>query len=203
MGSGFDLASGGEVDRCCALGIAPDRCCFGNTIKREQDIARAYALGIDFFAVDSLGELKKLARSAPGARVFRRLAVHGDGAEWPQTRKFGCTPHLAAELRHGDRDPRRWVYVDAGPYNGLAESLGEVIHYPVRTSREGGDFAPTVLAGPTCDSTDIIYDRANYALPVDLTIGDTIDFLTADAYTASYASVEFNGFPPVATYCFG
>ncbi len=58
-----------------------------------------------------------------------------------------------------------------------------------------------VLAGSTCDSTDIIYDRANYALPVDLAIGDAIDVLTAGAYTASYASVESNRFPPLATHC--
>jgi ornithine decarboxylase len=58
-----------------------------------------------------------------------------------------------------------------------------------------------VHARPTCDSTDIIYDRALYALPLDLRIGDTVDFLSAGAYTASYASVEFNGFAPLATYC--
>jgi len=103
--------------------------------------------------------------------------------------------------RHGNHDPRRWVYLDAGRYNGLAETQGESIHYRIRTPRDGGAAEPVVLAGPTCDSTDIIYDRANYALPVDLAIGDVIDFLAAGAYTASYASVEFNGFPPLATYC--
>jgi len=38
-------------------------------------------------------------------------------------------------------------------------------------------------------------------LPFDLAIGDPVDFLSAGAYTASYASVEFNGFAPVRTYC--
>ena len=60
---------------------------------------------------------------------------------------------------------------------------------------------PVVLAGPTCDSTDIIYEHAGYELPLDLDIGDPIDFLSAGAYTASYASVEFNGFAPIRTYC--
>ena len=102
---------------------------------------------------------------------------------------------------HGDHDQRRWVYLDAGRYNGLTETLDERIQYPIRTAHESGRSEPTVLAGPTCDSTDIIYDRANYTLPTALAIGDSVDFLTAGAYTASYASVEFNGFPPLTTYC--
>ncbi len=60
---------------------------------------------------------------------------------------------------------------------------------------------PVVLAGPTCDSTDIIYEHAGYELPFGLEIGDRVDFLSAGAYTASYASVEFNGFAPIQTYC--
>ncbi len=34
----------------------------------------------------------------------------------------------------------------------------------------------------------------------DLAIGDPVDFLSAGAYTASYAAVEFNGFAPIRTY---
>ena len=311
----FDLASTGEIDRCLSLGIGADRLCFGNTIKRERDIAWAHALGIDLYGFDSPAELDKLARSAPGARVFCRLSVNGRGAEWPLTRKFGCPAPMATELllrarklglrpigvsfhvgsqqtdplrwamaighaaaifrdcarqnvalellnvggglpahyrtpipplasyaeaimsaisehfgatppqimiepgrylvadagllraevlliaRHGNHDRRRWVYLDAGRYNGLAETQGEAIRYPIRTPHDAGASEPVVLAGPTCDSTDIIYDRANYALPLDLAIGDTIDFLSAGAYTASYASVEFNGFPPLPVHC--
>jgi ornithine decarboxylase len=98
LGVGFELASTGEIDRCLKLGIASDRFCFGNTIKRESDIVQAHKLGIDLYAVDSPAELEKLARAAPGARVFCRLSVHGRGAEWPLTRKFGCSPQLAVEL---------------------------------------------------------------------------------------------------------
>ena len=98
LGVGFDLASAGEIERCQQLGIATDRFCFGNTIKRERDIVQAHKLGIDLYAVDSPAELEKLARAAPGARVFCRLSVHGRGAEWPLTRKFGCSPQVAIEL---------------------------------------------------------------------------------------------------------
>jgi ornithine decarboxylase len=73
---------------------------------------------------------------------------------------------------------------------------------PIRTPRDGGAAEAVVLAGPTCDSTDVIYDHANYALPLDLAIGDTVEFLSAGAYTASYAAVEFNGFAPLAVHCF-
>ena len=58
-----------------------------------------------------------------------------------------------------------------------------------------------ILAGPSCDSTDIIYERTHYELPLDLVAGDWVDFLSTGAYTASYASVEFNGFPPIRTHC--
>ncbi|MBL8321540.1 MAG: type III PLP-dependent enzyme, partial [Acinetobacter sp.] len=57
-----------------------------------------------------------------------------------------------------------------------------------------------VLAGPTCDSTDIMYEKIPYQLPLSLTIGDRLYWLSAGAYTASYASVEFNGYPPLRTF---
>ena len=103
--------------------------------------------------------------------------------------------------RKSRRAEKRWVYLDAGRYNGLPETQGERIRYRIRTSYDGRRCGPVVLAGPTCDSTDIIYEHAGYDLPLDLEIGDAIDFLSAGAYTASYASVEFNGFAPIRTYC--
>ena len=315
VGAQFDLASEGEIDRCRALAIATDRFSFGNTIKRETEIVRAYHSGVDRFAFDSIVEVEKIARAAPGSQVFCRLLVSGKGADWPLTRKFGCDAEMAADLlvharslglrprglsfhvgsqqtdptqwqapiaaaagifhacarrgldlaflnvggglpaqyrtpippleayaeiidaalrKHfagtppeiviepgrylvGDagvlrsevlliakksrRAEKRWVYLDAGRYNGLPETQAERIRYRIRTPHQGRPGAPVVLAGPTCDSTDIIYEHAGYALPLDLEAGDTIDFLSAGAYTASYASVEFNGFTPIRTYC--
>jgi len=316
LGASFDLASDGEIRRCLGLDIAPSRLSFGNTIKRETDIAHAHRNGIDLFAFDSVGELEKIASAAPGARVFCRILVGARDAEWPLTRKFGCTPAMAVDLllrarelglqptgvsfhvgsqqtnpaqwiapiasaarifrvcaRHnvnlsllnlggglpahyraavpplaayaetieqalvrsfgharpeiviepgrylvGDagllraqvllvarksrRASRRWVYLDAGRYNGLPETFGERIHYRIRASVHGGPTEPAILAGPTCDSTDILYQRAGYELPLDLRIGHTVDFMSAGAYTASYASVGFNGFAPVQMHCF-
>jgi ornithine decarboxylase len=96
---------------------------------------------------------------------------------------------------------RRWIYLDAGRYNGLPETWSERIQYRIRARHEGGPSESAILAGPTCDSTDVIYQRAVYRLPLELAIGDPLDFLSAGAYTASYAAVEFNGFPPIRTYC--
>ena len=58
-----------------------------------------------------------------------------------------------------------------------------------------------VIAGPTCDSADILYEKTEYRLPHALRVGDKIEILSAGAYTASYASVGFNGFAPIRTYC--
>ncbi|MCE3550077.1 type III PLP-dependent enzyme [Pseudonocardia sp. RS11V-5] len=97
-------------------------------------------------------------------------------------------------------DHRRWVYLDAGRYQGLAEAEGEAIDYPVRAPGRSGPPGPVVLAGPTCDGDDVLYRRRPYALPLDLAAGDAVDLLHAGAYTASYASVGFNGFGPLPVH---
>jgi ornithine decarboxylase len=314
-GANFDVASRGEIELCLDCGATPERMSFGNTIKKEKDIAFAYASGLRLFAFDSAHEIDKLARAAPGARVFCRILVPSDGAEWPLSRKFGCVPEMAADLlraarargldpygvsfhvgsqqtdpgrwdhavgtaaelfsllaeadidlrmvnigggfpahyrgavprieeyaravtaaltRHfgnrlpevivepgrslvgdagiiqsevvliaekGGDDPRRWVYLDVGKFNGLAETMDESIKYRIATPGRGGAKGPVVLAGPTCDSADILYEKTDYRLPLGLEVGDKVEILSAGAYTASYASVGFNGFSPIRTYC--
>jgi len=97
-------------------------------------------------------------------------------------------------------DGRRWVYLDVGRFSGLAETEGEAIRYPILTPHDGGPDGAVVLAGPTCDSADILYDSAGYRMPLALRAGDCVHILSAGAYTATYASVGFNGFPPPRTY---
>jgi len=314
LGSNFDTASRPEIELCLACGASADRISFGNTIKKETDIAFAFGAGVRLFAFDSLAELQKIARVAPGAKVFCRILVENAGADWPLSRKFGCAPEMARSLlvearalglvpwgvsfhvgsqqtdvsqwdmavaeaaslfkglakdgielglvnlgggfparyraevpaleayagavmgsmtRHfgnslpdmiiepgrsmvGDAgvleaeiilisqkaydDPRRWVYLDVGRFGGLAETEGEAIKYRITTPHETGAVGPVVLAGPTCDSADIIYDKAGYELPVDLVIGDRVRILSTGAYTTSYASVNFNGFAPLQAH---
>lgn len=252
LGSCFDAASLEEVEMCLAAGASADRISYGNTIKKERDIARAYALGVRLFAFDAEAELEKIARVAPGSKVFCRIQVQTGGAEWPLAGKFGCRSDMAEDLlaraatmglvahgvsfhvgsqqtdpnqwdsaiaaaaeifrhleergvmlamvnlggglparyrediapledygraisnamtryfgnrlpamvlepgrfivgdagllesevvlvaRKSEDDERRWVYLDVGRFNGLAETMDEAIRYRVRTSRDGG-----------------------------------------------------------------
>ena len=94
---------------------------------------------------------------------------------------------------------RSWLYVDVGKFGGLIETLDESIRYPIYTERTGR-MIPYIIAGPTCDSADIMYENIPYMLPDTIQEGDRIYFLTAGAYTATYCSVDFNGFPPIKTY---
>ena len=94
LGSCFDTASIFEIELVLAAGATPDRVSYGNTIKKERDIARAYALGVRLYAVDCKAEVEKVARAAPGSRVFCRILSDCVGAEWPLSRKFGCEPAM-------------------------------------------------------------------------------------------------------------
>jgi ornithine decarboxylase len=96
----------------------------------------------------------------------------------------------------------RWVYCDAGKFNGLIETLDESIKYPIVTEKDKPSCreGEVIIAGPTCDSMDIMYETDKYRLPTDLKTGDRLYWLTTGAYTSTYASVGFNGFPPLKTY---
>lgn len=156
------------------------------------------------FPVRYREEVPPLARYAEQIRAAVRRCFPTDPPE------LACEPgrFLVAEagvlhatvVRVSSRhDGRRWVYLDVGRYGGLAETEGEAIGYRLVTRYQGGPVAPAVLAGPTCDGDDVLYRAV--ALPVALCAGDTLELHAAGAYTASYASVGFNGLPPLAMYC--
>ncbi|MCQ0987370.1 ornithine/lysine decarboxylase [Jiella marina] len=314
LGSNFDCASVAEIEMALDAGADPSRISYGNTIKKERDVARAHEYGVSLFAVDCIEEVEKIARAAPGARVFCRVLTTGEGAEWPLSRKFGCVPAMAIDVlteaqslglkatgvsfhvgsqqtnteawdsaiadakmvfdalaergivltlvnmgggfptrylkdvpaaaaygqaifqsltRHfGNRlpetiiepgrgmvgdagviktevvlvskksaaDENRWVYLDIGKFGGLAETMDEAIRYPIVSHRDGEKTEPCVLAGPTCDSADVLYEKAPYPLPISLTVGDELLIDGTGAYTTTYASVAFNGFEPLKSY---
>jgi ornithine decarboxylase len=56
------------------------------------------------------------------------------------------------------------------------------------------------IAGPTCDSADILYERTDYRLPLALEAGDRVEILSTGAYTTTYSTVGFNGFPALRDY---
>ena len=314
LGSCFDTASVAEIEMVLAAGATADRISYGNTIKKERDIATAYGLGIRLFAVDCQPEVEKIARAAPGSRVFCRILCDGAGAEWPLSRKFGCEPAMAVDVlehalrlglepygvsfhvgsqqrnqhawdkalasaasvfkecgergmnlsmvnlgggfptkylknvptvktygsaifkalrkhfgnripetiiepgrgmvgnagiietevvlvsKKAEEDDTRWVYLDIGKFGGLAETMDESIRYPIKTPRDGGEVSPCILAGPTCDSADVLYEKQPYPLPVSLEIGDKLLIEGTGAYTSTYSAVAFNGFNPLKTF---
>ncbi|MCF7824028.1 MAG: type III PLP-dependent enzyme [Candidatus Marinimicrobia bacterium] len=315
MGSNFDVASIYELERVLGLNVTPDRCSFGNTIKKRQDIRFAFEKGVRLFATDSEADIRNIATEAPGTKIYVRILTEGSHtADWPLSRKFGCQAEMGIELLalaqelglepyglsfhvgsqqrdiaawdaaigkmknifdrvlkekgitlkminlggglpakylsrtheidtyaseitrflredFGDDLPEiliepgrsmcanagilvsevvlisrksqtslyRWVFTDIGMFSGLIETLGESIKYPIHTEREGV-LEEAVLAGPTCDGVDILYEEDKYCLPLTLEIGDRLYWLSTGAYTTSYSAVEFNGFPPLKQF---
>ncbi len=314
LGASFDCASVQEVEMVLAIGVDAARISYGNTIKKERDIARAYQLGVRLFAVDAIEEVAKVSRAAPGSRIFCRILSNGEGAEWPLSRKFGCDEDMAISVleyardsglvpwgisfhvgsqqtnpeawdgalasaaaifremrergvelgmvnlgggfparylrnvpdadaygaairnallknfgnripetiiepgrgmvgnagtiraevvlvsRKSEDDDLRWVYLDIGKFGGLAETMDEAIRYPIRTARDGEATEPFIIAGPTCDSADVLYEKTPMELPISITVGDEVLIECTGAYTTTYSSHGFNGFPPLETY---
>lgn len=100
--------------------------------------------------------------------------------------------------RAGDR----WVYLDVGRFSGLAETEAEFMQYPVVT-RHGADVScsPAIMAGPTCDSADVLWRENRPSIPDAIEIGDRVVLTHTGAYTASYSTVGFNGFAPLGVVC--
>jgi ornithine decarboxylase len=93
----------------------------------------------------------------------------------------------------------RWLFTDVGKFSGLIETMDEAIKYPIYTEKHG-EMEDTIIAGPTCDSADILYEDNKVALPLNLAIGDRLYWFSTGAYTTSYSAIEFNGFPPLKAY---
>jgi ornithine decarboxylase len=95
-GSCFDCASYNEIFMVSSamlrvLGIIDfDRISFGNTMKLERDIKKAYDLGMRLFAVDSIDEVDALVWAANGSEIFCRIKTSGKGADWPLTKNLAA-----------------------------------------------------------------------------------------------------------------
>ncbi|HTY67130.1 MAG TPA: type III PLP-dependent enzyme [Alphaproteobacteria bacterium] len=149
------------------------------------------------------------AMQAYGAAIDESLRRHfgnriPDVIVEPGRQMVGSAGVIQTEVvlisKKAESDRKRWVYLDIGKFGGLAETMDEAIQYPISSERKGAT-GPVVLAGPTCDSADILYEKADYRLPEDLEIGDKLEIRSAGAYTTTYAAVAFNGFEPLKTYC--
>jgi ornithine decarboxylase len=144
-----------------------------------------------------------------GKAIFKALRKHF-GNNLPNTivepgrGLVGNAGVIEAEVvliaKRSPEDEVRWVYLDIGKFHGLAETIGESIRYPIRTPRDRDETSPCIIAGPTCDSVDVLYEKTPYPLPVSLAIGDKVLIEATGAYTATYSSVGFNGYPPLRQY---
>ena len=144
-----------------------------------------------------------------GKAIFKALRKHF-GNNLPNTiiepgrGLVGNAGLIEAEVvliaKRNPEDDLRWVYLDIGKFHGLAETMDESIRYPIKTAKDRDEMAPCVIAGPTCDSVDVLYEKTPYNLPVSLAIGDKVLLEAAGAYTTTYSSVAFNGFPPLQQY---
>src|SRR6202000_3512481 len=94
----------------------------------------------------------------------------------------------------------RWVFPAIGNSPALPETIGESIRYPIRTTHDRDETVPCVIAGPTCDSVDVLYEKTPYPLPVTLAIGDKVLIEAGGAYTAHYSSVGLHGYPPLRQF---
>ena len=102
----------------------------------------------------------------------------------------------------GGGDDRRWVYLDVGKFNGLAETMDESIKYRIVTPGPRRVVAVRwSLPGRPATAPIFSTRRPSISCRSACEVGDKIEILSAGAYTASYASVGFNGFPPIRTYC--
>lgn len=97
---------------------------------------------------------------------------------------------IGAVVGKAERGGQTWYYLDDGVYNSYSGIIYDHAHYPVRTLKTG-PTRPCVLAGPTCDSIDVIAE--NLELP-ELEIGDLVIGEVMGAYTAATAT-EFNSLP--------
>ena len=116
LGAGFDIVSGGELQRVLAAGAAPERVVFSGVGKSTEELDLALKLGIGCFNVESQPELRRLADRAAllerHARISVRVNPNVDAATHPyistglKENKFGVQPDQAlAMYRWAASDP--------------------------------------------------------------------------------------------------
>lgn len=98
LGSGFEVASLQEFNLIKSLGVSADKIIIGNTLKVPKFVEEAFKYGVNYFAVDSTGEIDKIAQYAPGSSVALRIIVDNNGSEWPLSKKFGAPSSEALKL---------------------------------------------------------------------------------------------------------
>lgn len=138
--------------------------------------------GTDFNIYDFCAPIREALSQTPEG--IRKLAEPG---------RFVCAPcmtSVASVMGKAERFGRTWYYLDDGLYGSYSGQLFDHINYPKSAPYAVGEAKPAVLAGPTCDSIDVIADDID--LP-DMNVGDVIIGKMMGAYTWASAT-EFNFF---------
>ena len=89
-GAGFEIASTAELDLLISLGADASQVQYSNPVKARQYIAYAAAKGVEWFAFDSVEEMRKIHSIAPRARLYLRIDTPNIGSDWPLSGKFGA-----------------------------------------------------------------------------------------------------------------
>lgn len=155
-----------------------------NYITRTNDL-KTYASEIYRFLVEDFGEQLPEIIIEPGRSLVGNAGV--------------LVTEVVLISRKSRTALHRWIYTDVGKFSGLIETLDESIKYPIFSDKKG-ELEDAIIAGPTCDSADILYENEKYSLPLNLATGDRLYILSTGAYTTTYSAVEFNGFPPLKDY---
>ena len=155
-----------------------------NYIQRTNDL-ETYAEEITRFLKEDFGDELPEIILEPGRSLIANAGV--------------LVSEVVLVARKSRTAVERWVYADVGKFSGLIETMDEAIKFPIWTEKKG-EMEEVVIAGPTCDSADIMYENYKYGLPLNLASGDRLYWLSTGAYTTSYSAVEFNGFPPLKSY---
>lgn len=95
-GTGFEIASKAELELLLKLGIPPEQVYYSNPIKAPAHLRFAAKNGVQWFVVDSVAEVRKIAAIAPQAKLYIRISTNNAGAVLPLAHKFGCN----SEERH-------------------------------------------------------------------------------------------------------
>ncbi|WP_317930306.1 type III PLP-dependent enzyme [Halioxenophilus sp. WMMB6] len=301
LGSGFDIATSGEIDLLKAERVSPERCIHTHPIKRDQDIRDALRFGCTTFVVDNLSEIAKFSPYRKRVGLLLRVSFPNPDSPVDLSRKFGCTPEQVVALaeqadalglhvkglsfhagsqclspenhqlaiarcaelmldynrRHerpfsildigggfpvpygvdtptitdfcqplraalaalpphftvlaepgrflvaeagtaittvigtAERPGGPWYYLDDGVYDLFSGRIYDHATYPLEVFSDDAKRLPSTLAGPTCDSIDVVAEQV--ALP-PLEIGDIVVGRVMGAYTNASAT-DFNLFP--------
>ncbi|KPM77341.1 MULTISPECIES: type III PLP-dependent enzyme [unclassified Pseudoalteromonas] len=97
---------------------------------------------------------------------------------------------VASVMGQAVRDGKPWYYLDDGIYGSFSGLLFDEASYPIDSFKQSNERVESVLAGPTCDSIDVVSE--SIMLP-KLNNGDLIISRMMGAYTLATAT-DFNFF---------